>query len=309
MEAMDIRGMDRAQWLNARRRGVGGSDAAAILGVHPYKSAYAVWADKMGFGEERDSEAMRQGRDLEEYVAQRFTQETGKKAVRHNRMLIRDGYPYMIANIDRRVLGEKAGLECKTSRDLHLRRYKNGEYPMEYYCQCQHYMAVTGWGKWYLAVLVLGTEFMVFEIPRDEEDIKELTGAEGAFWHGFVETGIQPPADGMEATGRALNRVFASSDGTALQWDEDGLLAEYAALRTEEKALSARLNATANRIKAAMGRADRLTSPGYSAVWREQRRGGFDWAAFRADHPGIDLEHYKTQSVSRVLKVFGGEKT
>lgn len=308
MEAIDTRGMDRAQWLNARRRGIGGSDAAAILGVSPYKSAYAVWADKMGYKDDADSEGMRQGRDLEDYVAQRFMAETGKKVVRHNRMIIRPGYPYMLANIDRRVLGEKAGLECKTSRDLHLKRYKNGEYPIEYYCQCQHYLAVTGWDIWYLAVLVFGTEFMVFEIPRDEEDIKELTGAEGAFWHDFVETGIQPPTDGLEATGKALGRVFSHSDGETLEWAEDGALAEYAALKAEEKALNMKINAAANKIKSAMGQAGKLTAPSYSAVWREQTRGGFNWEAFRADYPHLDLEPYKTQSVSRVFRVFGGDR-
>ncbi len=307
MKSIDTRGMSREAWLENRKNGIGGSDAAAIMGVHPYKSAYAVWADKMGYSEDRDNEAMRQGRDLEDYVAQRFAAETGKKVARHNKMMIRDGHPYMMANIDRRVVGEKAGLECKTSRDLHLKRYKNGDYPIEYYCQCQHYMAVTGWDKWYLAVLVLGTEFMVFEIPRDEEDIQALTDAEGAFWHSFVETGIQPPTDGMEATGEALGRVFERGDAeSTLCWDTDGALADYAALKAAEKALTVKINAAANAIKSAMGEATKLTAPGYSAVWRDQSRSGFDWEAFKTDHPEIALDGYKTTSTSRVFRIFGG---
>ncbi|GHU76467.1 hypothetical protein AGMMS49992_22190 [Clostridia bacterium] len=139
---IDMRGMSREQWLEERRKGIGGSDAAAILGKNSFKSAYTVWADKMGHSDDGDSEAARQGRDLESYVAQRFVEETGVKVARVNSILVSKEYPWMRANIDRRIVsgGAFVGLECKTSRDIWLQKFKNGEYPLEYYAQCQHYI-------------------------------------------------------------------------------------------------------------------------------------------------------------------------
>ena len=84
----DTRKMTREEWLDARRNGIGGSDASAILGLNPYSSPLKVYLDKIGKGEEQETnEAMRQGTDLEPYVAERFTKETGKKVKRCNKIL------------------------------------------------------------------------------------------------------------------------------------------------------------------------------------------------------------------------------
>lgn len=136
--------MTQEAWLASRRKGIGGSDAAAIIGLNPYKSAYAVYMDKIGLApEQEDNERMRQGRDLEEYVARRFREHceeigTPKKTKNCNYILQHPKYPWMLANVDRLIVGENAGLECKTTSVLNLKRFKNGEYPQEYYVQCVH---------------------------------------------------------------------------------------------------------------------------------------------------------------------------
>ena len=72
----DTRRMTREEWLDARRNGIGGSDASAILGINPSSSPLKVYLDKIGKGEEPETtEAMRQGTDLEAYVAERFRSE------------------------------------------------------------------------------------------------------------------------------------------------------------------------------------------------------------------------------------------
>ena len=150
-------GMPHDEWLKHRRKSIGGSDASAILGMNTYCSPYTVWADKLGkLPPKEDNEAMRLGRDLEDYVAKRFTEETGKKVRRENNIIINPDYPYAHANVDRMVVGEDAGLECKTTSAMNLKRFKNGEYPENYYCQAVHYLMVTGAKRWYLAVLILG---------------------------------------------------------------------------------------------------------------------------------------------------------
>lgn len=174
--------MSREDWLRERKKGVGGSDAAAILGMNRYRSAYDVYADKIDIAPDMaDNEAMRQGRDLEEYVAKRFSEATGKRVRRENSILLNPAYPFARANIDRAVVGEKAGLECKTTSVLNLKRYKNGDFPEEYYTQCMHYLMVTGYERWYLAVLVFGNDFKIFTIDRDEDEINALADAEEAF--------------------------------------------------------------------------------------------------------------------------------
>ena len=117
---------------------------------------------------------MRQGRDLEEYVASRWAEETGKKIQRINAMLYRDTYPFAHADIDRWVRGENAGLECKTTSVMNLKHFRGGDFPANYYVQCVHYMAVTGADRWYLAVLVFGQGFYHFTIERDEAEIAAL---------------------------------------------------------------------------------------------------------------------------------------
>ena len=73
--------MEHSTWLQYRRKGVGGSDAGSICGLNPYSTAIAVFQDKVQqLPEKEDNESMRQGRDLEEYVARRFMEETGKRS-------------------------------------------------------------------------------------------------------------------------------------------------------------------------------------------------------------------------------------
>ena len=91
-------------------------------------------------------------------------------------------HPFMLANVDRLIVGEKAGLECKTASALTRCDFENGDIPPSYYCQCMHYMAVTGFEKWYIAVLVMGKGFFWYEINRNEEEIEALIKAEGDFW-------------------------------------------------------------------------------------------------------------------------------
>ena len=77
---VSTKGMAREAWLEARRGSLGGSDAAAVLGVNPYASPYSLWAEKTGrVPEKPDNEAMRLGRDLEDYVVRRWQEKTGKK--------------------------------------------------------------------------------------------------------------------------------------------------------------------------------------------------------------------------------------
>ena len=112
-ETVSTKGMSHEEWLRMRKTGIGGSDAGAICGLNPYVSAMEVFQDKTTEGvKEVDNESMRQGRDLEDYVARRFMEETGLKVRRSNVMYRSQENPFMIADVDRLVVGQDAGLEC-----------------------------------------------------------------------------------------------------------------------------------------------------------------------------------------------------
>lgn len=300
-------GMSREDWLRERRKSIGGSDAAAILGLSPWASPYTVWADKTGrLPEQEETEAMRIGTDLEEYVANRFEQETGKWVRRWPYITRNSDYPFAHANIDRRVDGESALLECKTTSSLDLKQFRGVDFPERYYCQCVHYLAVTGYERCYLAVLVLGREFHVFTLERDEDEIRALMAAESLFWEQYVVLDTPPPPDGSEATTEALQTIYPeSSEGAEVQlFGRAALLQERKDLLKQREALSARIDEIENIIKADLGTAERGACDGWSVSWKSQIRRTFQAPAFRAAHPEItDIDVFYRTTTSRPFKV------
>lgn len=154
--------MSHEEWLAARRKGIGGSDAAAIAGLNKWKSPVAVYLEKIGQAPEENvsSEAAYWGTVLEDVVAQEFSKRTGLKVRRRNAILQHPEHSFMLANVDRLIVGEKAGLECKTASEYLKEEWKDDEVPAQYLIQCQHYMAVTGYDAWWIAVLIGGNKFI-----------------------------------------------------------------------------------------------------------------------------------------------------
>lgn len=125
--------LPKEDWLRYRKCGITGTDAGAILGLNPYRSAFQVYHDKISDTIENiDNEAMRQGRDLEEYVAQRFSEETGFKVRRANAIYQSEEHPLLLADFDRLIVGQKAGLECKTVSPFSADKWADGKIPAHY---------------------------------------------------------------------------------------------------------------------------------------------------------------------------------
>lgn len=208
-EKISLAGLDHTEWLRLRKTGIGGSDAGAICGVNPYSSAMKVFQDKTSEkAEEQDSEAVRIGHDLEDYVARRFTEATGLKVRKSNFMYRSVEHPCMIADVDRLVVGEDAGLECKTASAYNADKWADGNIPLHYIMQCYHYMAVTGKRTWYIAAVILGREFTYRKLVWDDELIDRLTAMEEDFWNNHVVKGIIPPPDGSRACDEVIEQYF-----------------------------------------------------------------------------------------------------
>lgn len=302
---VSTRNMSRPEWLARRRNTIGGSDAAAIVGLSRYGSQYSVFMDKTGrLPDKPDTEAMRQGRDLEEYVSQRFEEETGKKVRRLQAMLYNPLYPFAHADVDRMVCGEDAGLECKTTSTLDVKQFHGVEFPEKYYAQCVHYMAVTGCERWYLAVLVFGRGFFVYTLERDQAEIDALMTAEQGFWAGYVETDTPPSPDGSDATTEAMQTIYSDSrPEERTLFGRDMILDEYCTLKRQSKAIKDRMSEIENIIKEDMQDAERGNCDRYTVSWKSQIRKTFDAKAFSTAHPEIDIQPYYKVSTARPFKV------
>lgn len=299
--------MSREEWLAERRKSIGGSDAASVLGLNPYNSAYALWAEKTGkvIPEDiSDKEAVRLGNDLEQYVAERFMEATGKKVRRENSIITNSDYPFAHANPDRMVVGEDAGLECKTTGSWEIiSQLKDGEIPPSWYCQCTHYLMVTGAKKWYLAALAFGNGFYWMEIDRNEAEIKALAAAERAFWDHVTEN-TAPAIDGTEASTAALKTIYPDSD-PGMSLDLSMCAAEietWKALDKQIEELTQLKNEKENRIKDFMGPAEKGVYGNVSITWKSGSRKTFDKKRYEAAMGQIPDAYYNTSS-TRTFRV------
>ncbi len=295
-------GMTEEEWKNARRLGIGGSDAGAILGLNPYFSALQVFLDKRGqLPEKEDTEAMRLGRDLEEYVAKRFVQEMEKrgepKKVKNcNFVLQHPEYPWMIANVDRLIVGENAGLECKTASAFNKTDFEGNNVPEQYYCQCQHYMACTGASHWYLCILQFGKEPFIFKIDRNEEDIKTLIAVEKSFWEDCVLQGKEPAVDGSEGSRTAL-AIMHPEGKEDVEVDISPFthnLRELVRINNEIKQLEIEAEKHRQEIQQYMGDATVGNNDYFRVTWRNSVRNSFDTARFKKDYPELAKAYVRT---------------
>jgi putative phage-type endonuclease len=292
------------EWKALRHKYIGGSDAAAVVGMNAWVSPYALWAEKTGRlpGFEGNL-ATEVGTYLEEFVAQKFAQETGKKVRKCNQSWFNDQYPWAIANIDREIVGEDAGLEIKTTSEMNTQKFKGGEYPANYYVQCMHYLAVTGKKRWYLAVLIGNREFKWFTIERDEDEIKALMEAEKKFKQ-LVDSNTPPQADGASSTSDTLFTLYPDSIDEAIGIGSfERELDNYFRLKEQKKNIDMVIDGIENRIKAHLGECARGEGEKYKVSWKTQYRSTFDSKKFVADHPEMDVSAYYKRSNSRPFKV------
>lgn len=296
------------EWLQIRRGYIGGSEAGAVLGLDDYASPYSVWAEKTGRTPGFEGNVTtRVGIYLEELVARMWCEDTGKKVRRKNRVLVNEDYPFACADVDRLVVGERAGLEIKTTNSFPvMKSLRGGDFPARWYCQCVHYLAVTGLERWYLAVLVNCRELQTFTLERDEEEIAALMQAERAFWDGHVKADVPPAPDGHEATTETISTIYRESGGGSVElFGRAGLLQEYEALRGQKKALDGRMAEIENVIKTDMKDAERGECDGWRVSWKSQTRRTFDAKKFTAAHRELEpvLAGYYKEITTRPFKV------
>ena len=294
------------KWLELRNKGIGGSDAGTIMGLNPYKSRLKLWMEKTGKREPDDlsgNQRVYWGIVNEPNIATWFTEETGKK-VRRCGTMQSEKHPWLLANVDRMVEGENAGLEIKTAGVSQAALWKGDEVPDSYYCQCQHYMMVTGCEKWYIAVLIGGNEAIYKEIPRNEEFIRDMFHREAAFWS-LVENDIMPEVDGEPDTATALNELYPQATDNYMEVDctedLDKLFDSYQEYKKSIKTFETYAAECENKIKALMGENELIRiGDKHKATWSNMAgRVTIDTKRLQSELPEVFEKYKKVGKASR----------
>lgn len=264
--------MTREEWLAERRTGIGGSDAAAVMGASPWKSTYALWAEKAGMVavEDNETEAMEWGKRLEPVIAAKYIEATKRQVhlmgsavpeiIRHPRR------PYMLASIDGSVSRQETTapgiLEIKTAGAHRAEEWETAA-PLDYQVQLQHYLAVAGrsWGSF--AVLIGGQKFRWYDVERNDTFIAALEERCAWFW-GMVERHEAPPVDDSASTSRALAALYPTDSGETIDLGGESIdwCRDLTAIKAQIAGAESRKREVENKIKAALGAATFGVVPG-----------------------------------------------
>lgn len=316
VKLVNTKAISHEEWVELRKRSIGGSDAGTIMGMNPYSSLVTLYADKMGLSKPRgDNEAMRQGRDLEAYVAERYMEITGNKVQNDNFMYHHPDYPFITANIDRRIVGQNAGLECKTMSAFNGYDLEGNVIPPSYFCQCQHYMEVMGFDFMDLCILVFQKPPYIFHIERNEEFIEQMLQAEIDFWKNYIENGEMPAVDGSEPSLETLKEIYpmAVPESSIAISGLDMMVEDYKMLGEMAKDYEDRKKALQGKICAMLGDNEEGTGDVYGVTWKNQEKRSVDAKKLKEKYPAIydecsNLNSFRTFRTKKLKKKAEKEK-
>ena len=224
--------MSRAEWLKERKKGIGGSDIAAICGYSKHKGPLGIYLDKTDkeLPEEKENIAAELGLELEPFLSRKFTKwmmdQEGLEIDLHEMddILQHDTIDYFLVNLDRWFIHPERGecvVELKTTTEYNKDKWEGDNVPDEYYSQVQWQLLITGFKCGYLVVLVGNRIFDVKLIPRNEEFIKMLAEKGQTFWEEFVVKDVPPAPTGADSDDDALKALYPEEDpGAVIEFSE-----------------------------------------------------------------------------------------
>lgn len=292
--------MEREQWLEERRGGIGGSDAAAICGVSPWRTPLMVWEEKTGLAPKKvENEAMFWGTTLEPVIRQRYSDLTGREVKVPNEILRHPTHNWMIGNIDG-FTDEPRGLEIKTAG------YPDGwgepgtdEIPVHYIFQVQHYLAITGFPVFDVPVLIGGRDFRIYHVYPDAELQGMIIQKEEDFYEAMV-SGCPPDP----VTYEDVTRLYKTSkeESVFASKEIEDLVISLRLLRKELDIFEQNEKEVKRKIMEFMGNSDTLRAlDGETLVtWKYARPAQrFDAQALEKDQPDIYKQYLKSGDSSR----------
>jgi len=308
----DTRDLSRDQWLELRRQGIGGSDAAALLGMSKYASPITVWMEKtFRHVADVDNQFTKWGKLLEPPIRAAFPeywQETiGSeiKVAEYPYMVRSIDYPFMQANVD-----GVCKLGIKTATVMQASEWKDDSIPDAYYCQVQHYMSVFGW-QWIVVPVLIGKSLTHRFVPRNGEFIDELIEIERAFWEDHVDADVMPAPFGIDAEGAYLDALGAAIGNEELHIEGlADLVTLYEEAKEDEKAAAEEKKRMYHEIKRRMIMAGAEENGDTSkvvaidgdarATWTFFETKRFDASKYKQDHPKQYARYSKKSTQSRL---------
>ena len=275
--------------VDERRSGLGGTDAAPILGLSRFRGPADVYMEKLGLSAPLvQTEAMEWGTRLEDAVAVKYGEVHGIRPRKDTRVKRHPQHRWMLAHIDRWIDPDGV-LDCKTAGLWSVNEWGEegtDQVPDDYRLQGLHYLAVTGRDYIDFALLIAGSKYREYRVERDEELIEALVEAESRFWHDHVLAQVPPPVDGTDASRELLNARFPKAELASIEPPPgfESLALEWLSLKAAHKAEEARLNELGNLMREALGPAEAASGPHYSVTWRNVKTPTrTDWQAVVAE--------------------------
>ena len=256
------------EWFALRADGITATDVSVIAGLNPYKTPYQLWAEKLGkFTPDPVGPAAVRGILLENAVAEFYEMETGRELRRSNGVVRLKELPWVMASLDRTIVGEEGLVEIKTSTSP---RWSLHPVPPEVVAQVQWQMFVTAAPWCDIAVLLGG---LVFRIERVEADVNYQTQlyAKAVEFRNLLATDTPPTLQGEDSD--ALAQVVPQTSEEWAQADQslDRLAALYAEKQYESRLLDQELQNLAISLKEAIGEKAGITGQGWLATWKQNK--------------------------------------
>ena len=298
-----------------RNKFIGGSEISKIMGLSRYGTPLQVWAIKTGkipAPDLSDVEAVKMGNRLEQFVADLFTEETGKAVRRAPKAYQHPSYPYMVAHIDRIVTGTDELLECKTASVYKKEEWDGDEIPQEYILQVMWYLGITGRKVGHIAVLIGGQQFKYKTIEYDAELFSQMVDIARDFWENHVLTDTPPQVSANDD--ETLADMFSSENDFMLELypvddkseqattDFESKVALIKELEAQKDDIEAEIKQHKNDIRMVIGDNLGIKTPKYCITNKLQTRADIDKTRLKSEKPEIVQEYTKISSY-KVLRI------
>lgn len=297
------------QWLADRRKGIGASEIAAVLGISPWTTPLELYLDKRGeIPPQEDTPILRRGRRLEPIVIEFYEEETGRAVTRQQERII-GAEPWIMATLDGFDAAVGAPVEVKSVNAFAAQEFGDAwtdEVPLNYAAQCHWQMMLTDSSTGYLAALIGSDDFRIYELKRDRELEQMLVARAREFWQRVIDGNPPEPTDNADVA--LLYRRDKGLTISATPEIADVVLV-LKQIKADIKNAEARADLAAMRIKSFMGDAAVLLGADGKpiATWKSNKDSNkTDWEAIAValhanDDPALIADHTTTKAGNRPL--------
>jgi putative phage-type endonuclease len=269
------------EWHAARMLGIGGSEAAAAVGLSPWLDPLELWAIKRGEQAPQDATLrMKIGNLVEPAIGALYADVTGRKLRHYSRQFIHPEHDFIRDHPDFGIVGERVLVQAKNAGPFAAEWGDPGKpesIPVHYRVQGYHELLATGFDRVDFAVLSGGDDFGIWPLERDDSILADLLIEEGRFWQHVLD-GTLPDVTAMSRG--ALQRRYPKPDGVVkvASAEQEAVIAAFLEARDRVKAAESAADTLEARVTAMIGEALAIEGFGHRISWGSVR-GSVKWKA------------------------------